>query len=87
MSMSLEEALKQVSLEPGRSYRLQIEGKWVEVKVDSSRNDAPAIPETDIMLEPWVELPGLQGGVCTISRVGKLPPPDPPIIPLDHEEA
>jgi hypothetical protein len=55
MSLSLVEALGQVDLQPGRTYRETVNGRTVEVRV---LDDAPT-PELaeQVMLQPWVEFP------------------------------
>jgi hypothetical protein len=87
MSIPLAEALQQVDLEVGRTYRCRVKGHWVEVRVllDRQSAEAPTVPESDIMLDPWVELPGPTGGKRVACKPGKLPPPDRPIIPDDEE--
>src|SRR5262249_48138196 len=89
MSLSLAEALGQVELEPGRTYRCQVKGRWIELRVlepvaiqPSSRYD-----ESDVMLDPWVEFPLPEPGFTVIGEFGPLPPPDVPEIPTDEDEA
>ncbi len=48
------------------------------------RND---LDESDIMLDPWVELPTPSGGIIVVARPGELPPPDLPEIPPDWEDS
>ena len=86
MSMSLVEALSQVPLEVGRTYRCKIEE--MEVVVDVRKfvsEEAPSIPESDIMLEAWLELPAPAGGVIVQSEWGPPDLPDIPEIPQDEE--
>ena len=87
MTVPLAEALQQVELEPGRTYRCQVRGHWVELRVlgPNAEPEAPAIPEADIMLDPWIELPPPKGGMRVRTRLGKLPPPDPPRIAYETE--
>ena len=61
MSVSLAEALEQVDLDAGNIYRCQVKGRWVEVRVLATEPPALAKPfvATDVMIDPWVELPGL----------------------------
>ncbi len=47
---------------------------------------APLV-ESDIMLDPWVELPPPSGGFTVITIPGELPPPDLPEIPQDWEDS
>jgi hypothetical protein len=53
MSLTLVEALGQVDLEEGHVYRCQVKGHWVELRVlgPTEARSAPAIPESDIMLD------------------------------------
>ncbi len=87
MTIPLVEALQQVELEPGRTYHCQVRGHWVELHVlgPNTESEAPSIPESDIMLDPWIELPPPTGGIRVRAKPGKLPPPDPPNIPVDEE--
>ena len=88
MSITLAEALGQVDLEPGRTYRCRVKGRTIEVRVveeiPSALMPAP-LDESDIMLDAWVELPPPTGGVIVRATAGKLPPPDIPPIPQDEE--
>ena len=87
MSVSLTEALGQVDLEPGQVYRCNVNGHQVELRVldEPRERGASSIDESDIMLDPWVELPRPQGGTRVLSRFGPLPPPDVPEIPDDWD--
>jgi hypothetical protein len=88
MSVSLIEALGQVDLEAGRTYRCQVKGRIVEVRVldDIPPELMPApLVESDIMLEPWVELPLLEPTFRVQAKLGELPPPDVPDIPAEDE--
>jgi hypothetical protein len=89
MSIPLVEALQAVDLEEGKTYRCQVKGHWVEVRV------LPKIPpgmlpaplnEADIMLDPWVELPRPRGAIRVHAKVGKPPLPDVPVIPPDEDD-
>jgi len=81
MSVSLEEALKQVHLEIGKTYTCEVNGKIVEMRV----REAPPLPEADIMLDAWVELPEPGPGVVGYSQLGEPDWPDVPEIPTDEE--
>ena len=88
MSDVLVNALAQMNLEPGRTYRYEVQGKQIEVRVldELPRELVPApLVESDIMLDAWTELPPPTGGIRLVARPGKLPPPDPPYIPQDEE--
>jgi hypothetical protein len=87
MSIPLQEALKQVELRAGETYRCQVNGYHVEVRVTAAQEAEPEsrIPESDIMLEAWTELPKPTGGVIVKSRPGIPRLPDPIDIPEDDE--
>jgi hypothetical protein len=78
MSLSLGEALRLTDLEPGRTYREQVNGRTVEVRV---LEDAPT-PElaAQVMLQPWTEFP-FTPTVTIQATPGALPLPDAPVIP------
>jgi hypothetical protein len=89
MSLSLVEALSQVDLEPGRTYRCRVKDRMIELRVRE------AIPpellpaplsesEITIMLDPWVEFPRPAGGKRVRGKPGKLPLPDVPEIPQEE---
>ena len=85
--MTLAEALSQVELETGRTYDCVVNGKRVIVRVAPRSAIAPSAryDESDVMLDPWCELPPqgkrIPGGNV---RIGKLPI-DIPHIPQDEE--
>jgi hypothetical protein len=61
MSMPLAEALEQVDLDAGSVYRCQVKGRWVKVRVFTTEPPGLAKPfvASDVMIDPWVELPGV----------------------------
>ena len=91
MSLSLAEALEHVDLQPGHTYRETVNGRTVEVRV---LDDAPTprvlddepTPElaNQVMMLPWVEFPFTPRLTIQV-KLGKLPLPDPPVIPSDDE--
>lgn len=88
MSNPLVDALAQMNLESGRTYRYQAKGLQVEVRVlDELPTEAPPAPvdESDIMLDPWVELPPPEPSFLAQATPGELPPPDLPEIPVEEE--
>jgi hypothetical protein len=87
MSIPLQEALKQVELRAGETYRCQVNGYHVEVRVTAAQEAEPEsrIPESDIMLEAWTELPPLKGWVTVPAKSGQLPPPEIYGIPEEDE--
>src|SRR5262249_33479376 len=89
MSLSLVEALGQVELKPGRVYRCQVNGRWVELRVleaDQVRRVA-RYDESDLMLDPWVELPQPTPLFSVAGEFGPTPVADVPEIPADWEDA
>ena len=83
MNNPLVDALAQMNLEPGRTYRYEIRGKQVEVRVleDIPPEMLPApMVKTDVMLEAWAELPEPADGIVTVSRLGEPDFPDAPVI-------
>jgi hypothetical protein len=84
MSQTLAEALSQVDLQPGHTYREKVNGRTVEVRV---LEDEPS-PElaAQVMLQPWVEFPFNPVGTVR-ATLGTLPLPDPPVIPSDDGES
>jgi hypothetical protein len=88
MSLSIAEALEQVELEPGRVYSCQVRGHWVELRVLKPGEDPKSlIDESDIMLDPWVELPPPKPTFCVVGKFRPLPPPDIPEMPTDGDES
>jgi hypothetical protein len=88
MSDLLVQALEQMQLKPGQTYRCPVKGGVVELRLldtlPPEMLPAPLV-ESDIMLDPWVELPEPEGGVTIIATPGELPLPDVPDIPTDEE--
>lgn len=76
MSTALADALQNVDLEVGRTYRCEVQGYLVELRVfdRAAKPEAPPVPESDIMLDAWTELPSPTGGVRVQARPGTLPP-------------
>ncbi|MCI0357989.1 MAG: hypothetical protein L0211_05875 [Planctomycetaceae bacterium] len=85
--MTLAEALSQVELEAGRTYDCVVNGKRVTVRVVPAGAIAPSAryDESDVMLDPWCELPS-QGKVIPNAKVrwGELPV-DIPVMPNEDE--
>ena len=87
----LVDALAPLNLEPGRTYRCQVNGRQVVVRV---QEDIPAamlpapLVESDIMLDPWVELPAPEPMFEVRVTPGQLPPPDlPEMLPAPLVES
>jgi hypothetical protein len=92
MSLSLVEALSQVDLEAGRTYRCRVKDRMIELRVQEIVPPdlmATQLEESAIrvMLDPWVELPQPSGGKRVRGKPGKLPLPDVPEIPKDEEDS
>ena len=86
MSVSLSEALGQVDLETGQVYRCHVNGRWVELRV---LDPAPPLlsgrfDESDVMLDPWVELPRPPVVASVQGRFAPAPPIHIPEIPEDE---
>ena len=81
----LVEALRQVELPPGRTYRCRVDDRLIELRVESIPPELAPTPlvEEDIRLEPWVELPEPAGGIVGVSQLGKPDWPDIPEIPQE----
>jgi hypothetical protein len=84
MATSLMEALESVELAAGQTYRCQVRGQLVEVRVLGPVADS-CLDRREMMLDAWVELPPPSPAVRLRARPGKLPPPDAPFIPRDEE--
>jgi hypothetical protein len=88
MNNPLVEALAQMNLEPGRTYRYEVNGRQVMVRVldqlPAEMLPAP-LDESDIMLDPWVEFPPPKASFVVQAKPGELPPPDLPEIPAEDE--
>jgi hypothetical protein len=85
--MTLAEALAQVDLEAGRTYDCVVNGKRVTVRVVPVGTLGPSAryDESDVMLDPWCELPSQGKPIPNVKvRWGKLPV-DIPEIPQDDE--
>lgn len=85
MSLPLAEALGQVDLEAGRVYRCHVKGQLVELRVLGPGENPPVsvYDESDVMLDPWVELPAPAPMFTVIGERGPTPLPDVPEIPDD----
>ncbi len=88
MATSIAEALHNVELESGRIYRCQVKEFWVELRVlgPATEPSETMIPESDIRLDAWTELPAPSGGRTVTLRKGPPDLPDPPDIPAEEYE-
>jgi hypothetical protein len=83
MNDSLTQALAQLDLQPGQCARVQVNGHQFEIRCVENEDESRF---TDmVMLEPWVELPGPLPFGTLRARPGKLPLPDPPVLPPEDE--
>jgi hypothetical protein len=84
---TLEEALQVVDLEPGRTYRVEVRGQTVEVRVLETTGTAaqPSDFADETMMEPWIALPEPKWVGTVKSRLAPPELPDIPEIPRDDE--
>jgi hypothetical protein len=83
MADTLSQALAQLNLQPGQYRRVQVNGHQIEIRCLETE-DQGQLEETE-MLEPWVEFPRPKPIATLRAHPGKLPLPDPPVIPADEE--
>lgn len=84
MNTQLIDAIRQLNLKPGESLTVLVDGRTVEIRDRDAAE--PAAYAGQVMMLPWFESPDPAGGRA-LARPGKLPPPDPVIIPNDEEGA
>jgi len=85
--MTLAEALANVELEAGKTYDCLVNGNRVTVHVTPASRVSPAAryDESDVMLDPWCDLPSQGKPIPNVRlRWGKLPVDIPP-MPADDE--
>ena len=89
MSLSLVEALAQTDLEAGRVYRCGVKGQLVELRVlgPAAARPVAVYDDSDVMLDPWVELPQPAPLFSVTGEFGLTPLPDVPEIPDDGDSA
>jgi hypothetical protein len=89
MSLSLVEALAQTELEAGRVYHCEVKGQLIELRVlgPAVAPEVSVYSESDVMLDPWVNLPRPIPKFSTTGERGPVPLPAPPEIPNDGDEA
>jgi hypothetical protein len=85
MSISLPDALAQVDLQPGRIYDCQIGRFRVEVRVSETALPVSPAPfdASDVMLDPWTDLPAPKATAIVHAMPGEALLPDPPTLPMD----
>jgi hypothetical protein len=79
MSLSLADALHGMSLEVGKTYRCEVNGHWVELRVFAEAAGTENL--TGPMLDPWTEFPPPPPQFRMKAKAGKAPRPDVPHIP------
>jgi hypothetical protein len=89
MATSIAEALHNVELETGRTYRCRVKEFWVELRVLGPATEPGATMnlEADVPMDAWTELPAPSGGRTVTLRKGPPDLPDPPDIPAEEDEA
>ena len=85
MSTSLATALQEVELEAGRVYRCRVGRLHVEVRVEETTSDLLPTPleASDVMLDPWTDLPTPQPVAVLTATAGPPVLPDLPELPVD----
>ncbi len=89
MSISLAEALGHVDLQAGQVYHCRVNGHRVELRVLDEAREAvsSSLDESDIMLDPWVELPRPPVVATVVGHFAPPPPVHVPEIPEDEDYA
>lgn len=88
MSLSLVDALQQVKLEAGRTYQCRVGQLRVQVRVEEDALDILPTPlePSDVMLDPWTDLPAPQPvALLDVSLIAPVLP-DVPEIPSDWHQ-
>ncbi len=97
MSTLLAEAIGQLNLRPGQTFRTTVQGNEVEVRIlpavpEPRPVETPAVEDESqfaqmVMLEPWFEFPD-PPALCVVRAIpGPIDPMDPPILPPEDESA
>jgi hypothetical protein len=81
MSVALHDALQDVDLQVGQTYRVQVKDRWVELRVWADQ--PPSTTTREPMLDPWVEFPPPTPQFRLRAKSGPLALPDSPHIPAD----
>lgn len=100
MNPALADILQRLNLGPG-TYRCELPEHEIVIEVrprepgatqssteqvESKEDDSLALDESGLMLDPWVELPGLKPVGTVIAKFAPPPSPDIPYIPAEDEE-
>jgi hypothetical protein len=85
MSISLADALRQVDLRKGGVYYCQVGRFRVEVRVDEAVVPTAPTPlvTSDVMLDPWADLPASAPHAVVQATPGSPVLPDVPAVPAD----
>ncbi len=85
MSISLADALRQVELRHAGIYHFQIGRFRVEVRVDETvPHNLPApLEPSDVMLDPWTDLPAPRSKAVVQAMPAPPVLPDVPPLPTD----
>lgn len=85
MSTSLATALQEVELEAGRVYHCRVGRLRVEVRVEETTSDLLPTPleASDVMLDPWTDLPTPQPIAVLTATSGPPVFPDLPELPVE----
>ena len=89
MSLSLMDALAEVDLAPGQTYRCVVRGFRVVLQVLPESQPAPslALGDADAPLDDPYEHPFPEPTLRTKASLGNLPLPEPlELLPEDYEE-
>lgn len=87
MSISLADALRQVDLRAGQVYHCEIGRFRVEVRVEETNSPllVTALESSDVMLDPWTDLPAPQTAGMLSVAPGTPVLPDLPNLPTDSQ--
>jgi hypothetical protein len=81
MDFSLADALHGMPLKAGETYRCEVDGRLVELRVLAEDSGGAVGP----MLNPWTEFPPPPAQFRVRARPGRLPRPDMPDIPTSGD--
>jgi len=84
MNTQLVEVLRQLKLKPGESITVDVDGQPLEIHFPDPVEPAAYVGQ--VMMMPWFDSPRQPAGTLLV-QLGRLSPPDPPIIPSDEEAA
>ena len=85
MSTSLATALQEVELEAGRVYHCRVGRLHVEVRVEETASALLPTPleASDVMLDPWIDLPAPPPVAVLTATAGPPVLPDLPELPVE----